>query len=170
MGGPQEDFREESVSEAPPPPRVTPNPKMLGIVFGVVGLLSLVGIVGAIVFVVRKSSPPPKEEAPVTQYTVPSVSATASAPPSVEPPPAPAPSALAKGFGWLTLNGPEGKVMVKGKPWGDSGTKLAVPCGHVWVGISLLDDKGKIAKTLTKPQSVFVKCGGETEATAKPKK
>lgn len=163
--------REDSLADTLPPRRVSTNPKMLGIVFGVVGLLSLIGLVGAILFFVRKSSAPPKEESPVTQYSVPSVSAapSVSEAPSVEPP-APAPSALAKGFGWLTLSGPAGKVMVKGKPWGDSGTKVAVPCGHEWVGISTLDAKGKIEKTLTKPMSIYVKCGGETEATAKPKK
>jgi hypothetical protein len=163
--------REDSLAETEPSRR-RPNPKMLRIVLGVLGVLSLIGVVGAILFVVRKSSPPPKEESPVTQYTVPSTSAveSASAAPSAEPAPAPAPSTLAKGFGWLTLNGPTGKVMVKGKPWGDSGTKLAVPCGHVWVGISIVNDKGKVEKTLTKPMSIYVKCGGETEATAKPKK
>jgi hypothetical protein len=162
---------DDSLAETEPSRRARPNPKMLGIVFGVVGLLALVGLVGGILFLVRKSSPPPKEESPVTQYTVPKASASesASAAPSEGPLP-PAPSTLAKGFGWLTLNGPTGKVMVKGKPWGDSGSKLAVPCGHVWVGISVLDAKGKVAKTLTKPMSLYVKCGGETEATAKPKK
>ncbi|MGZ3419986.1 MAG: hypothetical protein ACXWUG_22815 [Polyangiales bacterium] len=161
---------EDSISEQLPPPRRGPDPRMLKIVLGVVGFLALIGIVGGIVAVVRKSSAPPKEEAPVTQYSTPSVSASASASEAPSSDPAPAPSALTKGFGWLTLNGPAGKVMVKGKVWGDSGQKLAVPCGHVWVGISIVNDKGKVEKTLTKPQSLFVKCGGETEATAKPKK
>jgi hypothetical protein len=161
--------REDSLAETEPSRR-RPDPRMLRIVLGVLGVLSLIGIVGAILFLVRKSSPPPKEESPVTQYTVPSTSAvaSASAAPSVDP--APVPSTLAKGFGWLTLNGPAGKVMVKGKPWGDSGAKVAVPCGHQWVGISIVNDKGKVEKTLTKPMSIYVKCGGETEAAAKPKK
>jgi hypothetical protein len=166
MGGTLDDL-EEAIEE---PPRRAPNPKLVAIVFGVVGFLALIGILGAVMFLVRRSSAPPrKEPEPVASYAVqPSApqSASADAPSA----PSAAPSSLAKGFGWLTLNGPAGKVIVKGKPWGDSGTKLAVPCGHVWVGIALVDDKGKPGKTLTKPQSVYVKCGGETEATAKTKK
>jgi hypothetical protein len=167
MGGPVDE--DDRVSEAPPR-RLGTDPKMLGIVFGVLGIASLIAVIGAILAMRKSATQEKKEEEPTAPYAkeIPSASASGSESASASPP-APAPSALAKGFGWLTLEGPAGTVMVKGKPWGESGTKLAVPCGQVWVGIAKLNDKGKVEKTFTKPQSILVKCGGETVATAKTK-
>jgi hypothetical protein len=156
-------------------PSAAPRPRRSAIVVSI-AISASVLLIGLVVLVIRAARSPatgePSASAPASaplgsaSSGGPEVAAGASASARAEAP-RPSPATAGKGTGWLTVRGPAGQVLIKGKAWGASGTKLAVPCGAHMMTIGVVDAKGRPVRTITKPQTISVPCGGSVTIDAR---
>ena len=150
----------------------------LGVVIAVVAAAVLVGLVALIVKLVRgRGAPSDDRTASITSSTrttdEPTTNGSSTTAPTITSTSASASSktkspvtTVPKGFGRLTVkaSGP-GSIFIGDKSYGEVGDVVVVPCGYRWILVGKADGKGHLEKRLSKPQSVFVKCGSAGDTT-----